>query len=372
MPIIKDEKYLNLSFVPDKLLFRENEISKIRTALIEPLVGGISGTVILYGEPGTGKTTTAKHISRTTADLDCVYMNALSFPSLTALLREVVSTFTRLDQFSTYTISDLLRSISKIQERRGKGILLIIDESTNLMREDQAGLYSIMRASEIYSLRLSSILISLDDPYIIFRKKRTRSVSSYVPIKFSRYTKDELYMIIEDRAGRGLYPATYDDQIITMIADIAAQLGSARVAIELLQKAAYIAKHDQSESISPDDIRAARAMINPYFTESKLNGLEHEDLVLLLSTAFCLKDGLYATLSNVMARYAVLAESYGMQPMDRQKFYRVASRLETYGLLESRLEGRGDRKGVEKVLMINDVPLDALSEKIESILARLP
>ena len=101
MPIIKDEKYLNLSFVPDKLLFRENEISKIRTALVEPLLGGISGTVILYGEPGTGKTTTAKHISRTTADLDCVYMNALSFPSLTALLREVVSTFTRLDQFSS-------------------------------------------------------------------------------------------------------------------------------------------------------------------------------------------------------------------------------------------------------------------------------
>ncbi|EQD37004.1 cell division control protein 6 related protein, partial [mine drainage metagenome] len=120
---------------------------------------------------------------------------------------------------------------------------------------------------------------------------------------------------------------------------------------------------------SPDDVRAARAMINPYFTESKLNGLDQEDLVVLLSTAFCLRDGLYASLLNVMTRYSVLAETYRMHQMDRQKFYRIVSRLETYGLIESRLEGRGDKKGVEKVLMINDVPLDALSEKIESILS---
>lgn len=372
MPIIRDEKYLSLSFVPDRLLFRENEITKIKTALVEPLQDGISGTLIIYGEPGTGKTSTVKHIARTSPNLDCLYLNALSFPSLTALLREAVSTFTKLDQFSTYTTSDLLRSISKIQEKRGKSILLLIDESTGLMRDDQVGLYSIMRASEIYSIRMSTILVSLDDPYIIFRKKRTRSVSSYVPVKFGRYSRDELYVIVEDRARSGLHSTAFDDQILAMISDIAAQLGSARVAIELLQKAAYIAKHGSSDSISPDDVRAARAMINPYFTESKLNGLDQEDLVVLLSIAFCLRDGLYASLSNVMTRYGVLSETYQMQQIDRQKFYRIVSRLETYGLIESRLEGRGDRKGVEKVLMINDVPLEALSEKIESILARIP
>ncbi len=368
MQIIRNEQYLNLAFVPQKLVFREKEIEILQTAIIDPLSSGIGGTAIIYGEPGTGKTATAKFISNIAGDLDYIYLNALSFPSLTSLLRSAVSTFTKLDQVSTYTTGDYLKMLSKIQSRRGRGILLVVDECTNLLREDQKGFYSILRAPEIYSVRMSSILISLDDPYIILRKKRARSVSSYVPVKFSRYSRDELFVIVRDRASEALFSTAFDDSILEMIADIAAQLGSARVAIEMLQKAAFIAKHRLSDQILVEDVRSARALINPYFTESKLNGLDRDELAVLLATAYCLRDGMSAGISSAMERFGIISETYSLLPMDRQKFYRTVSRLETYGLIESRLEGRGDRKGVEKILMINDVPIDSLAEKVESIL----
>ncbi len=370
MQIIRNEDYLNLSFVPEKLLYRENEISSIRTSIIEPLIGGISGSAIIYGEPGTGKTATAKFISKFSDNLDYIYLNALSFPSLASLLREVVSHFMKVDQVSNYTYGDYLKQLARIQERRGKGIVLIIDECTNLLKEDQVGIYSIMRASEVYSLRLSTVMVSLEDPYIIFMRKRIRSITSYVPVKFGRYSKDELLGILTVRAEKGLVPTAYSESILEMIAESAAKAGSARVAIEMLQKSAYISRHELSDEITPDAVRSAQALINPYFTESKLKGLDEDELSVLLSTAYCLRDGTYASLSNVMKRHLLLSETYGIRKMDRQKFYRVVNHLVAYGLLDSRLEGKGDRKGVEKVLMINDVPLDPLSEKIENILDR--
>ena len=111
MQIIRNEQYLNLAFVPQKLVFREKEIEVLQTAIIDPLTSGIGGTAIIYGEPGTGKTATAKFISNIAGDLDYIYLNALSFPSLTSLLRSAVSTFTKLDQVSTYTTGDYLKML---------------------------------------------------------------------------------------------------------------------------------------------------------------------------------------------------------------------------------------------------------------------
>ena len=57
-----------------------------------------------------------------------------------------------------------------------------------------------------------------------------------------------------------------------------------------------------------------------------------------------------------------------MDDIDSQKLYRIVKKLEILGLVDSRIAGMGDRKGVSKIIGISDVPVGVLSEKIEHIL----
>ncbi len=359
---------LNLSYVPEKLLFRNEQLNTIRDVIVEPLRHGITGTAVIFGEPGTGKTAIAKYTQRISSELDYVYRNALSYGSLTSLMRDVLASFMRFDPASAFTLSDLMKMLASVEEKRGRSLLLVIDESTNLLRHDQTGIYNIMRASEIYPMRLSAILVSLDNPEIIFRKKHVRSLSNYIPLKLRLYSKDELYSIVEDRASKALVANSFSDETLDLISDIAAQLGSARVAIELLQKSASVAQSNLSESISAEDIRTAKALINPYFTESKLGELSEDELSILLASCYILRNNTTASVSDTFAESSVVRESYGMSVVEKQRFYGIIRRLEDSGLLDSRKEGRGDKAGVEKHIMINDVPLEPLAKKIETML----
>lgn len=368
MRIIRNEEILSLVYVPDNLLFRGEQIDTINRVIVDPLRHGVTGTAVIFGEPGTGKTAISKYLQRNCSDLDYVYRNALSFGSLTSLMRDVLSSFMRFDPAPAYPLSDIMKMLASVEEKRGKRLLLVIDESTNLLRQDQTGIYNIMRASEIYPMKLSAVLVSLDNPEIIFRKKHVRSLSNYIPIKLRLYTKDELLKIIEDRALKALVANSFSDDIIDLIADISSQLGSARVAIELLQKSAFIAQSNSAEIISVEDVRSAKALINPYFTESKLTGISEEELAVLLASCYVLKNEPLAAVSEVFAETSVVCESYGMHGIEKQRFYGIVRRLEDSGLLDSRKEGRGDKGGVEKLIMINDVPLDPLAKKIEIML----
>lgn len=368
MRIFRNEEMLNLSYVPENLLFRGDQLETIRNVIIDPLRHGITGTAVIFGEPGTGKTAIAKYTQRITSDLDYVYRNALSYGSLTSLMRDVLASFMRYDPASAFTLSDLMKMLASAEEKRGRSLLLVIDESTNLLRHDQTGIYNIMRASEIYPMKLSAILVSLDNPEIIFRKKHVRSLANYVPIRLRLYTKDELYAIIEDRATKALVANSFSEDTLELIADMAAQLGSARVAIELLQKSASIAQGNLNESISAEDVRSAKALINPYFTESKLGELSEDELSVLLASCYVLRKNTVASIADAFTESSVVRESYGMAAVEKQRFYAMIRRLEDSGLLDSRKEGRGDKGGVEKVIMINDVPLEPLAKKIEAML----
>lgn len=368
MRILRNEEILNLSYVPDNLLFREEQIETLRNVIVDPLRHGITGTAVIFGEPGTGKTAISKYLQRSCMDLDYVYRNALSFPSLTSLMRDVLASFMRFDPASAFTLSDLMRMLASVEQKRGKSLLLVIDESTNLLRHDQTGVYNIMRASEIYPMKLSAILVSLDNPEIIFRKQHVRSLSNYVPVKLRLYTRAELRQIVQDRAAKALASNSFSDDIVDLIADIASQLGSARVAVELIQKAALVAEGNSNGAISAEDVRSAKALINPYFTESKLGELSEEELAVLLAVCYLLKKTPIASVSDAYVESGVVCESYGFASIEKQRFYSIIRRLEDSGLLDSKKEGRGDRGGVEKMIMINDVPIEPLSQRIEGML----
>ncbi|WP_162509580.1 AAA family ATPase [Thermogymnomonas acidicola] len=248
-------------------------------------------------------------------------------------------------------------------------MVLVIDEFSSIARADFEGIYNLLRAREVHGVSIPTVLVSLDNPPLVyFKESEIRSIGNVESLKFLRYGVGELRDIVSDRVDRAITPGACSDEVIDYIADISEQYGSARVAIEVLQKSAYIAEYRQSAEIGIDDVRAAKSMINPYITESKLASLMEEDLVVLLAVCRCLVSSRYCESSCIMQEVSVIAEDFLGSPMPASRASGVLRKLETVGLVDSRVIGQpGDSR---KVYGISEVPVSVLSRKIISMLGK--
>lgn len=370
MSVIRDPSSLDFSFVPSTLPARESELEILRNIILEPLKNGVSSTIMVYGQSGTGKTVTAKYLLRMEPKITTVYENALSFGNLKTLLIDVLLKTGKIVPDKGISYQQIFRLLkSQIQETGGR-MLIVIDEASGIMKTDPEGFYNLIRAEELYSAKLSCILISIEDPTIYLTGKQRRAFGVFSSIKFKPYSMRELELIVGERAKVSLRSGSFTDSIISEIAMIASKFGSARVAIELLQKSAYMAQADGSETIASEDVRSAQALINPYITESKLSDLNADELVVLMAICRNLFDNPETDISTTHKTAMMISETHDFEVLDMQKIYRVISKLESVGMIDSRISGRGDRKGVSKSIFVSDIPVKVLYDKIEEMIGR--
>lgn len=368
--IIKNPDPLDFSYVPQKIRFREKQIENIQRIMLEPLKAGISSNLLAFGDSGTGKTSTMRYLSREEKKFIMVYQNALSFGSLRALVLDSLVRMGRVSGTNNLSFPDIFRAMKKVSDEKGRNVVIIVDEATNLIKFDRDGIYNLLRANEVYGTPVSSILVSMEDPTIYMTERDKKSLGVFSTIHFNRYSQDELFEILMERARSALEQGTYEDSSLEYISEVAKPFGSARVAIELLQKSAYVCQYRNGERLESEDIRAASSMINPYVTESKLGELEQEELAVLLSVCRCLKDEASTDMSCVIRESKVVAEQYSLEIGNDSTVYRIIKRLENIGIVEGRVVGRGDRKGVAKMVGINDVPVGVLEEKVMEMFRR--
>ncbi len=361
--IVANPAPLDTSYVPEKLFFRDDKIAIIQSAVLGPSGVGISNNIIIHGDSGTGKTSTVKSLMRDNKSI--IYENALSFNNIKALLEHVLSRLGRPVSYRGLSFPDIFSTLNSIISFRGNTVL-VIDEATSLLKSDTDGLYNLLRASEIYGTSLSTILISMENPFIYMNKK----YGTVVELRFNKYSSSEIYRIISERAALSLKQGTYNNSILKYISDISGPIGSARFAIELLQKAAYMAEYRLSESIENDDVRSAVSLINPYITESKLSLLDKSELIVLLSLCSLLTDTLSVDLHTVENSVKLTGESYGVT-LKKSEVYKIIRKLESLDIISSALHSRGNKSSVSKYIAINDVPVSILSIKIRDIIARI-
>ncbi len=368
MLLVRKPEALDAAYIPDNLKLREKEIQAIEQAVIQPLRSGSSNVMMVYGPSGVGKTTTMKFIQKTFGDIAVLYENAIAHTSMRQVLLDSLNRLGRINPSLFLSYESIFGYLNKYQARTGKKILLIVDEARNCLRSDPEGLRIISKAHETFGTMISVIFVSIENP-INFVPGITGNMGIiFSTLRFRQYDVEELYSIAMERCRIALIDEAYDEVIVRYIAGMAEQFGSARVAIELLQKAAHIAEYRNSGTIGSDDVRAARAMINPFFTESKLGELDIDELIMLWTICRCIGHGVRTNVSCVSKMLSDTAQSFGVKLRKSMNVYRVLKRLENMGLVESRIMGMGDRKGVNKVIEINDLPVSVLSEKIERLI----
>jgi len=363
--ILVNPSILESSFIPDRLVARDGEIERIMETVIKPTKNGITTNLILYGDSGTGKTVTMRYLAREIRDPQVVYVNAIAYRYVKNVLIDFLSKFGIIvPERSSY--ASLFTRIEGLLRNQGKNVILVIDEAANILKGDYDGLYYLFRSKDSFDVNISTIFVVMEDPAILFDAKIRKSYGIFSEIKFRRYTKGEIYQIVMNRAVQSLTGEGYDEDVLDYIAEVSAEYGSARVGIDILAKAAHIAEYRRSPKISFDDVRAARSMISPFVTESKLASMDYEDLMVLLSICRCLSASRFTDVDCISRNLSVISEQYGKKDIN---LYDRIKRLENNGIISSSIEGQGRGEGVKKVISIYDIPVSVLTEKIENLLS---
>jgi cell division control protein 6 len=266
----------------------------------------------------------------------------------------------------------MLRTLRKHLEKERIHLVVVLDEADVLLRKGAGDLiYHLSRFDEEkIGARASISLILVSQKYLLdmldqaslstFRRANT--------IIFDKYSADELRDIVADRVRLAFYPDTVTNDSIDLVADIAAEWGDARFAIEILEKGGMLAEEEGSPLVLPENVRAAKALTYSVVTEAKVESLDAQRKLVLLAVARALKNQAYVTTGDVEKAYRVAAEEFKEKPRGHTQFWAYLQSVSNEGLVETKVSG-DPSGGRTTYISIPDVPIKLLREMLEKMLS---
>ncbi|MEA2054050.1 MAG: AAA family ATPase [Candidatus Thermoplasmatota archaeon] len=335
--ILRDKRKLGVSYIPEKTPCRENEKNRL-SLLLE------NGRALISGEVGTGKTLLAKH---TGGD---VYVNCYTTKSEHKVLEEILHQIR--PNFSTAGLAGqrLWREI--VGEH-----LIILDEIDGMDPKDLTHFaYTISRQAELREgIRYVAVTRSaLMLRQIIHDMATWSTFAEKAVVELHPYSRNQIVKILEYRAGESLVHGSYDNDILSLIADIAlVSAGHMRSGIDLLRNSAMIADQRGHEKILPEDVREANR-------EGWLNGLTELDrrqALVLLSVAVSCRSRAYVDMDTILKEYISKCEEYDTETKEKEVKKNLQLLLNQGLVYES-----------ESGYTILDCPAEVLVKEIENFL----
>ncbi|MHA1267952.1 MAG: Cdc6/Cdc18 family protein [Candidatus Helarchaeota archaeon] len=247
--IVTNPDILGETYVPADIPAREPQIQELRLCLAPALKKKKPMHAWLFGQPGTGKTLTAKFILRKLereAYVSGGYVNCWENNSYYSVLDKLVRELRILG-------AEKLNTSYKLERLElflgNKPFVIVLDEIDQpKAKERNSIIYNLCNIGNVGLVCVCnsrSVLYSMDE--------RIRSRLNAKQIEFNPYTEDDLTYILERRAELALHPDSWSKKTLTRIASLAE--GDARVAIQTLKNAAYNAENDLSQKIKEKHIR---------------------------------------------------------------------------------------------------------------------
>jgi cell division control protein 6 len=269
-----------------------------------------------------------------------------------------------------FSSAEMLRSLRKHIEKRKIHLVVVLDEADVLLRKGAGDLiYHLSRFDEEkVGGRASLSLILISQKYVLdmLDPASSSTFKRANAIMFDKYRAEELADIVTDRAALALFPNVIGRESVSLIGDIASEFGDARFAIELLDKAGMLAEEEAQSTISAEHVRAAKALTYSVVTESKIDELDKQRKLVLLSIARVIRDQAYVTTGEVEKAYKVVAEEFGERPRAHTQFWAYIQDIANEGLVETKVVGDSLGGGRTTYISLPDIPAKVLRERLES------
>ncbi|KAA0006137.1 MAG: AAA family ATPase [Thermoplasmata archaeon] len=378
--VIKNVNTLDFDYVPEEIIHRDEQL-RFLAQMFKPLLSGVPQNVIIKGPVGTGKTVITKKFCKSLINIarkqgkiiEYVHINCRKRSTDAMVLLGILNHFDPRFPDRGFSVQEMLEVLRKQLIRRNAQLLVALDEVDALLKKSGSNLiYNLTRFSDessIEKIPVSIILISQRD---ILQMLDTATISTFKRsnvLSLDKYTRDELYDIVKQRVDLAFHKNTVEEDCIDLIADIAAETGDARFAIELLWKAGIAADHQHVEKVTPEHVRAAKAETYSIITESKLRNLQRHQLLTLYAIAKRLKkDGTaYVNTGEAEKTYAITCEEYNEKPRTHTMFWSYLKEIENAGFINIKPSGKG-HLGTTQLISLPDIPAEVVTNKIQELL----
>ncbi|RKY12783.1 MAG: hypothetical protein DRP65_00240 [Planctomycetota bacterium] len=249
--ILANLDVLSESHAVEELYAREAQLKEIGICLRPITEGKKPMNAWLHGKPGAGKTATARWLLKklkSEAGIRGIYVNCWENPTFFSVLDCIARELRMLGAEKLSTSFKLDRLKKHLSNDRLVIVLDEIDQSPP--KERNAILYNL------HDLPGVGLVCVCNSEHVYFDlEERVQSRLNPFRIFFEQYSPEELFKILDRRAQYALALGAYSEQLLRTIAGLAD--GDARIAIQTLKNAAYLAENDNHEKIRKHHVHRA-------------------------------------------------------------------------------------------------------------------
>jgi orc1/cdc6 family replication initiation protein len=318
--IIENPKVLTQDYIPDSFVHREGQHHRIADGLRPMLDGKPPADMLLYGPPGAGKTAMSRFVIRKLKQemfIEDSYVNGFSHDSKFGVFYKLLDMPLKVPRDGCSTEEVVNRFSEKIEDNNA---VLIVDEVDQI--QDDQTIYELSKLVEAGVIYISN----QGDVFSGFGERVESRMTKVDKIRFERYSAQELADILQSRKKHGLADGSITKQGLEKIAE--ASKGDARIAVNSLRKAARKAETADEQEISDDIIQeSVEEAISSNKTESleKLN--RHQKTIYEI-----VQRNQGVRMGKIYSKYKEEIDS----PKSRRTAKRYISKMESYGLVETR------------------------------------
>jgi len=249
--ILTNPEILSERYAAEEIHARESQLKEIQTCLRPITEGKKPMNAWIHGKPGAGKTATARWILKkleSEAAIRGIYVNCWENPTFFSVLDCIARDLRMLGAEKLSTSFKLDRLKKHLSNDRLVIVLDEIDQSPP--KERNAILYNL------HDLPGVGLVCVCNSEHVYFGlEERVQSRLNPTRILFEEYSPEELFNILYRRAQYALAPGAYSEQLLWTIAGLAD--GDARIAIQTLKNAAYLAENDNHEKLRKHHVHRA-------------------------------------------------------------------------------------------------------------------
>ncbi|GGN21249.1 cell division control protein Cdc6 [Halarchaeum nitratireducens] len=368
--VFRDKEPFKEGYTPDEILERGEEIQEYAAALQDIPDGFGAPNVFIYGQTGVGKTaTTQKVIEFLEAEADdadvaltTLTVNCNKRTSTYKVLQYLANELYPEEHFKQGTHPDTLWDrIYDALDEIGGYVIVILDEIDKL-GEDEELLYDFPRAKAIGELENAEVGIVGISNNFKFRENLSQRVKSTLcekEIQFSPYDANELRSILSYYADLTFRDGVLSEDVIPLTAALTAQdSGDARMALDLLETAGDIARHEGDTRVLEDHVRIARSEVDRANTRDIITErlTSQMQLVLMATTLLVIDPDGEAKVKTIYSLYKDLCDRVDADTLSESRVRDHLDTLEMFGLLEKGEHNLGRRGGRSYIYSLVDEP----------------